>query len=136
VEAGPIPAVDGVVRWRACDLIMRLHEEFGISVLDDTVYRALKDLSFSHVSARPKAYKQDADAMEAFKKISRRMAEVRTKLAPGTSIEVWRQDEMRVGQKNKRQPPVRLSITHNSGFVRSSARWGKLESKESLMIHC
>jgi transposase len=68
VEEGPIPAVHGVVRWRACDLIMRLHEEFGISVSDDTVYRALKDLGFSHVSARPKAYKQDADAMEAFKK--------------------------------------------------------------------
>ena len=63
-----IAAVHGVVRWRACDLIMRLHEEFGFSVSDDTVYRALKDLDFSHVSARPKAYKQDADAMEAFKK--------------------------------------------------------------------
>jgi Winged helix-turn helix len=37
---------------------MRLHEEFGISVSDDTVYRALKELGFSHVSARPKAYKQ------------------------------------------------------------------------------
>jgi transposase len=52
VEEGPIPAVHGVVRWRACDLIMRLHEELG----------------FSHVSARPKAYKQDPDAMDAFKK--------------------------------------------------------------------
>src|SRR5258705_13150809 len=68
VEEGPIPAVHGVVRWRACDLIMRLYEEFGISVSDDTVYRALKELGFSHVSARPKAYKQDADAMDAFKK--------------------------------------------------------------------
>src|SRR5438874_3376834 len=68
VEEGPIPAVHGVVRWRACDLIMRLYEEFGISVSDDTVYRALKDLGFSHVSARPKAYKQNTDAMEAFKK--------------------------------------------------------------------
>jgi len=68
VEEGPIPAVHGVVRWRACDLIMRLHEEFGISVSDDTVYRALKDLGFSHVSARPKAYKQDPEAIEAFKK--------------------------------------------------------------------
>ena len=58
----------GVVRWRASDLIMRLHEEFGLSVSDDTIYRALKDLGFSHVSARPKAYKQDADAMAAFKK--------------------------------------------------------------------
>ena len=68
MEEGPIPAVHGVVRWRACDLIMRLYEEFGLSVSDDTVYRALKDLGFSHVSARPKAYKQDTDAMEAFKK--------------------------------------------------------------------
>ena len=70
VEQGPIPAVHGVVRWRACDLIMRLYEEFGLSVSDDTIYRALKDLSFSHVSARPKAYKQDPDAMDAFKKTS------------------------------------------------------------------
>ena len=71
VEEGPIPAVHGVVRWRACDLIMRLYEEFGLSVSDDTVYRALKDLGFSHVSARPKAYKQDADAIDAFKKTLR-----------------------------------------------------------------
>ena len=68
VEEGPIPAIHGVVRWRACDLIMRLYEEFGLSVSDDTVYRALKELGFSHVSARPKAYKQDADAVEALKK--------------------------------------------------------------------
>jgi transposase len=59
-----------VVRWRACDLIMQLYEKFGISVSDDTIYRALKDLGFSHLSARPKAYKQDPDAMEAFKKTS------------------------------------------------------------------
>lgn len=70
VEEGPIPAIDGVVRWRACDLIMRLHEEFGVSVSDDTIYRALKDLGFSHVSARPKAYKQDAEVIDAFKKTS------------------------------------------------------------------
>jgi transposase len=70
VDEGPIPAVHGVVRWRACDLIMRLHEEFGVSVSDDTVYRALKDLGFSHLSARPRAYKQDGEAIEAFKKTS------------------------------------------------------------------
>ena len=68
VEEGPIPCDHRVVRWRACDLIMRLHDEFGLSVSDDAIYRALKDLGFSHVSARPKAYKQDADAMAAFKK--------------------------------------------------------------------
>ena len=59
-----------MVRWRACDLIMRLYEEFGLSVSDDTIYRALKKLGFSHMSARPKAYKQNAEAMDAFKKTS------------------------------------------------------------------
>ena len=68
VEEGPLPAIHGVVRWRACDLIMRLSEEFGISVSDDTVYRALKELGFSHLSARPRAYKQDPDEIDAFKK--------------------------------------------------------------------
>jgi transposase len=68
IEEGPTPAIHGVVRWRACDLIMQLHEKFAISVSDDTIYRALKELGFSHVSARPKAYKQDPDAMDAFKK--------------------------------------------------------------------
>src|SRR4029453_15703720 len=70
VEEGPIPAIHGVVRWRGGDLIMRLYEEFGLSVSDDTIYRALKNLGFSHVSARPKAYKQNAEAMDAFKKTS------------------------------------------------------------------
>jgi transposase len=60
-----------MVRLRACDLIMRLHEEFGLS--DDTIYRALKKLGFSHISARPKAYKQNAEAMDAFKKTSPRV---------------------------------------------------------------
>jgi transposase len=67
--------VHGVVRWRACDLIALLQEEFGISVSDDTIYRALKDLGFAHLSARPKAYRQDPEAMEAFEK---------------TSLPVWR----------------------------------------------
>jgi len=49
---------------------MRLYAQFGISVSDDTVYRALKELGFSHVSARPKAHKQNAEVIEAFKKIS------------------------------------------------------------------
>jgi transposase len=54
-----------------CDLIMLLHEEFGISVSDDTICRALEDLGFSHVSARPKAHKQAPEVMEVFAKHSR-----------------------------------------------------------------
>lgn len=71
VAQGPIPAVHGVVRWRAVDLIQWIAEEFGISVSDSTVYRLLEDLGFSHVSARPKAYKQNEERLAAFKKTSR-----------------------------------------------------------------
>lgn len=71
VERGPIPAVDGVVRWRACDLQHWIQETFAISVSDDTVYRLLKAMGYAHVSARPKAYKQDDEAMAAFKKTLR-----------------------------------------------------------------
>jgi len=88
-----------VVRWRACDLIMRLYEEFGLSVSDDTIYRALKKLGFSHMSARPKAYKQNAEGIQ--KNFAECVAEIRAQLAPDTPVEVWFQDEMRVGQKNK-----------------------------------
>jgi hypothetical protein len=35
------------------------------------------------------------------KNFAERVAEIRAKLAPGTPVEVWFQDEMRVGQKNK-----------------------------------
>jgi transposase len=70
VEQGPIPAIHDVVRWRACDLMQWIYEEFGVSVSDSTVYRMLDDLGFSHVSARPKAYEQNEEASGAFKKTS------------------------------------------------------------------
>jgi transposase len=70
VEQGPIPAIHGVVRWRAVDLMQWVYEEFGIAISDSTIYRILADLGFSHVSARPKAYKQNEESLAAFKKTS------------------------------------------------------------------
>jgi transposase len=72
VEQGPIPAIHDVVRWRACDLVQWIYDEFGISVSDSTIYRLLDELGFSHVSARPKAYRQNEEALSAFKKTSRK----------------------------------------------------------------
>ncbi len=69
VDAGPIPSVDGVVRWRLKDLAQWIHEEFGISVSEQTVGRTLKSLGFRKISARPRAYNQNEFAQEEFKKI-------------------------------------------------------------------
>ena len=69
VEAGPVPAVDGVVRWRRKDLARWLLETFAIS-LDETRSGALKALGFAKISARPRHYAQNELAVEAFKKTS------------------------------------------------------------------
>jgi transposase len=69
VEAGPKPYLDGVVRWRLGDLAAWLREEFGVSISDTTVSRALKRLGFRVLTARPQAHGQDPAAMEVFKNV-------------------------------------------------------------------
>jgi len=70
VEAGPMPAVDGVVRWRLGDLAAWLHEEFGLCLHETTVSRTLRDLGYRKLSARPRHHAQDPETIAAFKKTS------------------------------------------------------------------
>lgn len=70
VERGPIPAVDGVVRWRLKDLAQWIFEDFGISLDETTLGRELKALGFRKLSARPRHHAQNGDAVEDFKKVS------------------------------------------------------------------
>ena len=70
VEAGPVPAVDGIVRWRRKDLARWLLETFAISLDETTVGRELKALGFAKISARPRHYAQNELAVEALKKTS------------------------------------------------------------------
>jgi len=70
VERGPIPAVDGVVRWRLKDLVQWIFEEFGISMDETTVGRELRAMGFRKLSARPRHHAQNVEALEAFKKTS------------------------------------------------------------------
>ena len=46
VERGPIPAVDGVVRWRLIDLTAWVWDEFRVSLSEATMSRELKALGF------------------------------------------------------------------------------------------
>ena len=70
VETGPDPAVHGVVRWRLVDLVRWVFEEFRIQISVQTLSRELRALGYRKLSARPRHYAQDADAMGAFKKTS------------------------------------------------------------------
>jgi transposase len=72
VEAGPIPAIHGVVRWRLIDLAQWVFEEFGISISKQTLSRELRAVGLRKLSARPRHHAQDTEALETFKKTSRR----------------------------------------------------------------
>lgn len=71
VERGPDPAVDGVVRWRRVDLKRVIEERFGVVYHERYVGKLLKQLGFSHVSARPRHPAQDGEIVEAYKKTFR-----------------------------------------------------------------
>ncbi len=71
VEAGPIPAIHGVVRWRLADLRHWIWQEFAISMDERSVGRILKAMNFVKITARPRHHAQNQWALEDFKKTSR-----------------------------------------------------------------
>lgn len=70
VKTGPDPAVDGVVRWRCCDLVKLIEDRFGVSYKERAISNLLKDLDYSRISGRPQHPKQDTRVIDTFKKTS------------------------------------------------------------------
>src|SRR5476649_526981 len=70
VEAGPIPAIHEVVRWRLIDLVQWLFAEYGLSVSKQILSRELRALGYRKLSARPRHHEHDEEAVAAFKKKS------------------------------------------------------------------
>jgi transposase len=52
VEAGPDPDKDGIVRWTYVDLKRVVGERFAVDLSEASLGRVLKQLGFSHISAR------------------------------------------------------------------------------------
>ena len=100
VERGPIPAIHEVVRWRLADLARWIWEEFGISLRETTVGRELRALGYRKISARPRHFARTNWRSMLLKKPSAELDEIRESPPAGTEIELWWQDEARVGQKN------------------------------------
>src|SRR6201982_2348579 len=53
VEAGPAPAVHGVVRWRRVDLRDELQRRFGVALHERSVGKVLAKLGYRRLSVRP-----------------------------------------------------------------------------------
>lgn len=86
IEAGPIPAVHGVVRWRLVDLIQWLWDEPRLPISKQTLSREVRALGYRKLSARPRHHAKSEAAVAAFKKpspICRPPVAVETGLALG-----------------------------------------------------
>jgi transposase len=70
VEAGPIPAAHGVVRWRLADLAQWIWDEFALSVTRYTLGRELRAMGYRKLSARPRHRGQKPEDIADFKKTS------------------------------------------------------------------
>ncbi len=70
IESGPMPAIDGVVRWRLIDLCQWLWEEHGVTVAKPTLSRELRAMNYRKLSARPRHHAQADGAIELFKTAS------------------------------------------------------------------
>ena len=115
VEAGPDREKDGVVRWRRVDLKRVIAEKFGVDFHERYVGTLLKKLGFSHISARPRHPAQDGGSSRPIKKLPARAEGASRPSAAATPVEIWFQDEARIGQKN--------------GLVRQWARRGTRPSQ-------
>ena len=68
MERGPTPYLDGVVRWRLCDLAQWLWQEFCVSVSEQTLSREVRAMGYRKLAVRPKHHAQDQQAIEDCKK--------------------------------------------------------------------
>ena len=69
VEAGPDPAVHGVVRWRRVDLRDELQRRFGVALHERSVGKVLARLGYRKLSVRPRHPQADEEARRRLKNV-------------------------------------------------------------------
>ena len=100
--------MEKVKKIKCLDLIHRCYDfwyyakdSFEVSISPRSMGRMLNQRGYRLLTARPRAEKQTPEAIETFKKTyPEAMAALKTRLGQEVEIEVWFQDEARVGQKN------------------------------------
>ena len=88
------------MRERRVDLQRVVGDRLGIDYHERSIGKLLKALGFSHISARPRHSMQDGRTIEAFKKLRPHARSPSRPIARRKRIEIWFQDEARIGQKN------------------------------------
>jgi transposase len=100
VVKGPDLATDKVMRWRCADLLAVVKRQFSVDVHESTIGKSLHQLRLTRLQPRPAHPKKDPEAETGFK--TNFVSLVKAALlgtTAATPIEIWFQDEARVGQK-------------------------------------
>ena len=101
IVAGAELERDGVVAFRGVDAQRILKEEFEIDCSLSSTYRLLHRIKLSWLAPRPRHPRGRCDgASGVFATVGLQLERVRAAQARGTRVEVWFQDEARIGQKN------------------------------------
>ena len=76
-----------------------IEKEFSVNCCLRTVYNTLHRLNFSWITSRSKHPKSDKEVQELYKKLSRISQQSVAKKVELSSVDIWQQDETRVGQQ-------------------------------------
>ena len=126
VLEGPDLSRNRVIRWRCADLRDEIAARWSIDLHERSVGRLLHRLKMTRLQPRPHHPQKDAAVQEAFKKIPCLVAQTLPAAAAGKPIEVWFQDEARVGQKGSLEyiwgpigsrPPMVRDNRHDSAYL-------------------
>lgn len=98
VETGPDRAVDGVMRWQRIDLQKVVRERFGVDYHEHMIGKILKQIGFSHISARAPSGPGRARDRGVQKNFAATLKAHLAHVPKRKPIELWFQDEARIGQ--------------------------------------
>jgi transposase len=102
VLAGPPERETGRAEFRVCDLVALIECTWGLRLSAEAVRTKLHALNLAKLVCRPQHHKADPEAQAAFKAgFAERLAQIAKDHPEARAIEVWVQDETRVGQKGK-----------------------------------
>lgn len=98
VLRGPDIERDAVSSWTAKDLCLLVARRFGARYQENGMLKLLHSLGLSWQKTRPSHPRADLKAQAAFKKLKKLIEDIATFQPHGSRIEIWFQDETRIGQ--------------------------------------
>ena len=127
VVAAPDPKKHQVVRWRCVDVREEVSRRFSVMVGERTIGKWLRKLKLTRLQPRPFHPKKDETAQQAFEKnFSVILKQALLGSTAGTPVEIWFQDEARVGQKGTHayvwaplgsRPPMVRDNRHDTAYL-------------------